>query len=444
MIAYKEWGYELFPGLAFEDLACRTEKLGSRLRTRSLVGELREKERDRVIGGKYGPSAVADVHAREAAKVAAKEAAVEEKREDDELAISRYMDVDEEGPGGSTPGGGGGSGGEDKSAGSKAPSGLSAEVRERMEKNRRFALERLRLKKEEVAAAAAATAVAENEAAQAGTPVDDGDDVDMMDVDAGGEGANDNDNFDDDEAALAEMEAEEIAKKPKPSMSTEMPELNVTEPALATATAASAPLSPETDNAAITDSSDILRSTGVDGETLLELSNRADEAIEGVAGGSCSAAADGAARTSDVGGETARGAEDAVAMSTEGASVAAMNNSAEAVSGEAPAEPTERKNACPQATLPAAASAEGGPASVLLGSHADAAEGAGRVAARTEGYGSVAEASFSSPSKCMLAAGAGPLSPLGSLFASVDVPAEGGLATVRAPLGGLFSDQNTT
>ncbi|CAM9226064.1 unnamed protein product, partial [Scytosiphon promiscuus] len=101
MVAYKEWGYQLYPGAAFEDLASRTEKLGGKARTRDLMRELRDTERDRVIEAKYGRAAVEDLRAQEAAKLAAKEsktaAAQEdaaEEQEDEELASSRYMEVD--------------------------------------------------------------------------------------------------------------------------------------------------------------------------------------------------------------------------------------------------------------------------------------------------------------------------------------------------------------
>ena len=44
---YREWGYQLYPGLAFSDLLNRIEALGSKSRVRNCMENLREKERIR-------------------------------------------------------------------------------------------------------------------------------------------------------------------------------------------------------------------------------------------------------------------------------------------------------------------------------------------------------------------------------------------------------------
>lgn len=46
---YKEWAFQLFPNLAFEDLLSSTEKLGSKGKVRHVVNELREIERRRYM-----------------------------------------------------------------------------------------------------------------------------------------------------------------------------------------------------------------------------------------------------------------------------------------------------------------------------------------------------------------------------------------------------------
>lgn len=46
---YKEWAFQLHPGLAFNDLLRKTETLGSRSRVRIELSKLRDMERDRYI-----------------------------------------------------------------------------------------------------------------------------------------------------------------------------------------------------------------------------------------------------------------------------------------------------------------------------------------------------------------------------------------------------------
>ncbi len=46
---YKEWAYQLFPHLAFEDLVDRMQKLSGKARVRQCLEGLREKERERYL-----------------------------------------------------------------------------------------------------------------------------------------------------------------------------------------------------------------------------------------------------------------------------------------------------------------------------------------------------------------------------------------------------------
>ena len=46
---YKEWGFQMFPGLAFPDLLSRCESFGSKARTKSCLKGLRDRERDRYV-----------------------------------------------------------------------------------------------------------------------------------------------------------------------------------------------------------------------------------------------------------------------------------------------------------------------------------------------------------------------------------------------------------
>ncbi len=51
---YRKWGLQLYSRLAFEDLAVRVEKLGSKGRLRTFMAELREEERMRYLTEEYG------------------------------------------------------------------------------------------------------------------------------------------------------------------------------------------------------------------------------------------------------------------------------------------------------------------------------------------------------------------------------------------------------
>ncbi|CAM9466742.1 unnamed protein product [Discosporangium mesarthrocarpum] len=164
MFFYKEWGYQLYPALAFEDLAARIEKLGGKARVRQLLGELREQERDRHLEASLGQTAVQDVRAFEAAKATAKDAMRAEKRDEEELDNHRYaigdsgrgtvseaMDID---------GGGQEVEGQhsfvvsaDTASTSAAAALQSDKIRERMERNRRLAMERLQQKRDAASAA---------------------------------------------------------------------------------------------------------------------------------------------------------------------------------------------------------------------------------------------------------------------------------------------------
>ena len=42
----KGWSFEMFPGMAFEDVLLRTEKWGSKTRVRRTLQDLRREERD--------------------------------------------------------------------------------------------------------------------------------------------------------------------------------------------------------------------------------------------------------------------------------------------------------------------------------------------------------------------------------------------------------------
>lgn len=482
MVAYKEWGYQLYPGVAFEDLASRTEKLGGRARTRSLMRELRDTERDRVLEAKYGREAVDDVHAQEVARLAAKEsktAAAEggraEEREDEELAGRRYaMEVD---------GDGGNEGKSDRPVAAEgSAAAMSDQVRQRIEANRRLALDRLRLKKQEAAAAAALAAEKENDGGAVATANDGSREVEdleegLMDVDGGG---GPGDSFDDDEAALADIEAEEMAAR-QVSAEASRGKNTVAEPGpAAVSTSPPSTLAVESEETA----------GAVDEEQASpEPTIREDEAMEDAGNGASGAntaaavvaddandpapvsvAADGVAR-----GE-ARGAGVGCAGSVDEASAtcaAAASGGGEpgTTAGEEsgdelppasePGAPgpgvgrgQERDGANDEAaslrTTTAAAAAAAGADGITGGAKVDDAvcgggDGGGGAPEPVAAKGDEEGASFSSPAKCRAATAAAsglPLAPLGSLFAGTDVSAEGGLAVAREPLGGLFSDEN--
>ncbi|CAM9361739.1 unnamed protein product [Ectocarpus sp. 12 AP-2014] len=489
MVAYKEWGYQLYPGVAFEDLASRTEKLGGRARTRNLMHELRDTERDRVLEAKYGREAVDDVHAQEAARLAAKESKTaaaegdrEEEREDEELAGSRYaMEVDGDG------------GDEGKSdlqvAAEGSAAAMSDQVRQRIEANRRLALDRLRLKKQEAAVAAAAAAAAavaaekENDGGAVAVPAaNDGSrevedlEEDLMDVDGGG---GPGDGFDDDEAALADMEAEEMAARPVAAEASRGKN-TVAEPGPAVvSTSPASTLAVESDETA----------GAVDEELASpEPTIRKDEAMED-AGSSASGAntaaavvaddADDPAPVSAAADRVARGKARAAGAGCAGSVDEASATWAAATAGGGEPDTTageESGGELPPASEPgtpdpgvrggqerdgandeavslrttAAAAAAAGADGITGGAKVDDAvwgggDGGGGTPEPVAAKGDEEGASFSSPAKCRAATAAAsglPLSPLGSLFAGTDVSAEGGLAVAREPLGGLFSDEN--
>jgi hypothetical protein len=49
MSTYREWAFQLYPGLAFPDIVSRCEALGGKAKTRTTLEHLREQERDRYI-----------------------------------------------------------------------------------------------------------------------------------------------------------------------------------------------------------------------------------------------------------------------------------------------------------------------------------------------------------------------------------------------------------
>ncbi|CAM9337708.1 unnamed protein product [Choristocarpus tenellus] len=175
MFNYKEWGYQLNPSLAFEDLTSRIEKLGGKARVRQLMGDLREKERDRYLASNLGPAAVNNVRAFEAAKTASKEVIRTEKKQGKDSVNHRYstegaedyvatqnMLVDEA----VQQRNGEGDSAKDLSAAASHTLPYinlqSPEVRDRMEKNRRLALERLKRKKDTTVAAQSNATVSTN------------------------------------------------------------------------------------------------------------------------------------------------------------------------------------------------------------------------------------------------------------------------------------------
>lgn len=481
MVAYKEWGYQLFPALAFEDLASRTEKLGGKARVRELMRELRDKERDRMLEAEYGRSAVDSVHAREAAKVATKEAEgsrttegqgqeEQEANKQEQPAESRYMDEDGEGEVSSTPQGSGH--GDRVAAGSaahKAPAAgvLSAEVRERMEANRRLALERLRVRKAEAAAAAAAQKAKYAKAVPAGDISEDFDEYDLIDVNGErGDGAA-GDDFEHDEAALAEMDAEEPAVK-RSKTTTDYPTPATTTGSssniIADDTAAASTVAEVSTAAAVTllgtDSSradsieELPVTAGVDANSAL----LAPPAEECTGSGTTTTANEEASPIPA--GDDARAVEachdkeqnraattDASTSSTEipggsSTSEAQVHSEVAKPAGSAAREGVSSVNELvktvtrenrEEPTPPAKSSA-----STFVGvelSRMDSADSS-RVEATVAGQNF-----FGSPHRSKAALGGVPMSPLGCMFAGTDTPAEGGSMTVRAPVAGLFAEK---
>eukprot|EP00904_Undaria_pinnatifida_P013275 jgi/Undpi1/9078/HiC_scaffold_26.g11538.m1 len=511
MVAYKEWGYQLYPGIAFEDLASRTEKLGGRERTRDFMHELRDTERDRYVEAKYGASAVDTIHAQDAAKLAAKEAAAAEKRAKEEKENTRYMEVDEEGADGVE-----GAGGESQTTGGDGGGGggVSEEVRERMEVNRRRALERLRLKKEEATAAAGVGGVVSPAATAGGAKEnDDPQEMDVMDEESGWARGGGDDDFEDDEAALAEMEEEEVAKRA--TSVNAAPSSAAVTPALAGVAAAPTPADADAavEGEIAAQQSQDSASPVVD--TLVESTELEEDAEMGEA-----EAETGASQI------TARGVAPTVPLTANAkVGLAPLPLGADASAGEVPpsvvaaaaldanqtsggnamidaagltnddivaseksspnsgAPPhaglTEREEAVADkpedstspssragkdnqegSTSPASEASKRGsstPSSSEPGTASEpstekdnaAALGAQKPTARATTTGGrivgsgVEETVFSSPGKLRAAGGGGmPLSPLGSMFAGTDVPAEGGTAVVaKESLAGLFSNE---
>ncbi|CAM9166301.1 unnamed protein product [Pylaiella littoralis] len=463
MVAYKEWGYQLYPGIAFEDLASRTEKLGGKARTRDLMHELRDTERDRVVEARYGRAAVENVRAQEAAKLVAKESKaaaaqeeVAEELEDKELAGSRYMEeiIGDVGGNGDVQ---------------TAP-GLSEQVRQRMEVNRRLALERLRLKKEE--AAAAALEEGDNAESAAGPLDADGGGgeglVDLMDVDDGDGAGEAEDEFEDDEAALADMQTEEVmaptvTKLPARVGNTQQVDtVAAAVPGVSPAAAATAAVTNSVDSApAGADPQDVTLAESTNGRSAAN-----DEVESRASGAATTAVADdlAPAPVSAISDGMAVGAVDSSATSaavdaTSGGGTAGVDGSQPSRAPES-SEPTaglksgeengpgrhdrrDTSRLAPGADV-ATATADVAAAAVGRDSELDGAkvgEGGDDGAEAPSAKGGDEQVSFSSPVKCRSASGL-PLSPLGNLFASTDVSAEGGSAAVRAPLGGLFSDEN--
>jgi hypothetical protein len=47
--SYKEWAFQLHPGISFTDVVSKCESLGSKGKTRTCMGRIRERERDRYL-----------------------------------------------------------------------------------------------------------------------------------------------------------------------------------------------------------------------------------------------------------------------------------------------------------------------------------------------------------------------------------------------------------
>lgn len=386
MIAYKEWGYQLFPGLAFEDLTDRIEKLGGKARTRDLMRELRDKERDRVIEAKYGRSAVQDAHERGVTKHAALDVDNGGQGEDEETISSRYMDNDV--ANNSTTN-------EKVSSTKDPPSAIfSAEVRERMEANRRKALERLRLKREE--------------APRNDVLMEKGDHNDPMDIDAPVD--MENNRFEDDEAVLAEMEAEDAEGANVNMGATELT-VEITDPSVAAAVDAPTPLRSIANETPIQDAPETFPLSNHSGEMNEDLtlpSNTSEQQIIDRAGNSIDVPSPGVDGTTE--------------SSTISKGAGPLGESLEVS--------TVLENTCPRASQMAASDKDR--ESELALDETDAAAAAActvaapRDVAMANGGGHVVDSSIASPSKRKMAvSGRVPLSPLGASLACTDVPAEG-------------------
>lgn len=461
MVSYKEWGYQLYPSLAFEDLASRTEKLGGKERVRDLMRELRDKERDRVVEAKFGKSAMDDARAQEAADMAEKADGADgdgaQKQKDSEkvekqLANSRYTDIDGKGGLSSNQGSGQWNGAASKAAAAPPAVGaLSAEVRARMEANRRLALERLRRKKEEAVASTAGTVVGKSTSATLlpADTIDKGvNDHDLMDVDAGVLNGDAGDNFEDDEAALAEMEAEEPAtKKSKLSVDTATPTTTLVESNnYLSVDKTVAPELPEAPSFTVDTLANSTEKSPVDGghdanhdlptartdkttvsdSTDNELVGKAIAPTPGSTDEGSTAMAHPPASESAVGGTTTSTMDIPTANGEQG------THADDAKSGGAVEEKAaDDSNGCEDKAISntAESSVSGSVSAAVFG----AVKGSVKVVDENLPVGS--------PQKFKAAVGEVPMSPLGRMLADTDTPAEGGSLAVRAPIAGLFADK---
>lgn len=385
MIAYKEWGYQLFPRLAFEDLTDRIEKLGGKARTRYLMRELRDKERDRVIEEKYGRSAVQDAHERDATKQVALEV---DKGEDEATITGRYMGIDV-----------GNNSSTNEMISSTMEPTFSTEVRERMEANRRKALERLRLKKEEAVSATAA--IERQEVPRDDGPMGKGDHNDSMDIEAS-VGMENND-FEDDEAVLAEMEVKDAEGADTNTGATDSI-IETTNPSAAAVLDAPTQLSSTANDTPIHDAPETFPLSNPSGEMNEDLTLSAKMSEHEIV--------DRAGDSADVTSTDVNCTTESSTISKEAAPL-----------GESLEVSTIPENNCPRASQLAASDKDRKSELALGETVADSCTVAASrdVAVVNEGGHAIA-----SPRKRkMSASGRVPLSPLGTLLASTDVPADG-------------------
>lgn len=137
---YKEWGFRLCPTLSFEDLAAKVEVLGAKEIVRGHLVVLREDERDRNVRQKFGDEAVKGVRVLSDAAKAAKLAKKNRQLTWEQFNQGRYDTSDDEAEAGD---------GTNTTSTTAVPetSGTSGQmaddVLQRIEENRRKALERL-------------------------------------------------------------------------------------------------------------------------------------------------------------------------------------------------------------------------------------------------------------------------------------------------------------
>lgn len=459
MVAYKEWGYQLYRALAFEDLASRTEKLGGKGRTREFLRELRDKERDRVLKVEVGKSAKDDVRAEEAAnradQVNSADGGDVEKQKDSEevetrLANSRYMDVDEEGEGEREHPSDKGPGSRSKFAAAPVVGALSVEVRARMEANRRLALERLRRKKEEAASAlSTSSAGAIVGKSISATPL--AADIigkgvtedDLMHLDAEELNGEPQDNFEDDEAALAEMEAEEPAtKKSKLSVDTATPATTLLESNISCSLDKTfAPKIFEVPSLAVDTLPGSTERSPVDGD-----------------GGATHGLSTAPTDEATVSGRTGNGVVGkAVAPKPEGIDEGSTPTAHPAGSESSKRETTASKMCIPATSgdqeiykgdvksaealteKAAKAAADGSNGRKDKGISSNTAAAFGVMTGSVKNVGEILLAV--SPQKCKATESEVPMSPLGRMLADTDIPAEGGSLAVRVPIAGLSADK---